>query len=301
MSTYNGSMYLDKQIKSIINQEGVDTHLLIRDDGSTDETISIIERLQKEYPGKIDFFKGTNLGYKKSFMKLIKTADLKNYTYFAFADQDDYWKPNKLKTAISNLNVSKNRYKLYASTVLITDSKLNFLYKKDIKNFREGFYSLLTRVRLAGCTMVFNKALVEVARKFDFENTPTKIMPSHDGFMMLLCYVIDGFVFVDQDAYIYHRRLANSVTSGGNGFKKRLHHEKEILFNHSGNIQYIASVLVKIIPNILSRESRIFLYKILDYKKSPKDTIALAFSPRINCGIPLGNLETRIRILMRLW
>ena len=301
MSTYNGDKYLSKQVESIFNQDNVDTYLLIRDDGSSDQTISIIKNLQKEYPGKIKFFRGNNLGYKKSFMKLLKTVDLNKYDYFAFADQDDYWKSNKLNIAINNLNKVSNRYKLYASTVLITDSKLNVLYKKKIENFKAGFASLLTRVRLAGCTMVFNRELAKIGRKFNFKDTSNQTMPSHDEFMILLCYAINGFVYVDKNAYIYHRRLDNSVTSGGNGLKKRLVHEKDILFNHNGNVQYIAVMLIKTIPNMLSSDNLKYLYEILEYKKNIKNTLKLAFSSQVNCGIPLGNLETRIRILMRLW
>ena len=43
LSTYNGERYLREQIESILRQEGVEVHLFVRDDGSTDSTLSILD------------------------------------------------------------------------------------------------------------------------------------------------------------------------------------------------------------------------------------------------------------------
>ena len=43
LSTYNGEQYLQEQIDSVLNQEGVDVFLLIRDDCSSDRTVEIIK------------------------------------------------------------------------------------------------------------------------------------------------------------------------------------------------------------------------------------------------------------------
>ena len=44
MSTYNGSKYIEQQLESLINQVGVIINLIVRDDGSQDNTISILEK-----------------------------------------------------------------------------------------------------------------------------------------------------------------------------------------------------------------------------------------------------------------
>ena len=44
MSTYNGGERIRRQIQSIINQKGIETHLLIRDDGSDSETVDVYKR-----------------------------------------------------------------------------------------------------------------------------------------------------------------------------------------------------------------------------------------------------------------
>ena len=48
LSTYNGEKYLEEQLTSLINQEGVDIQILVRDDGSTDKTLHILNKWKKD-------------------------------------------------------------------------------------------------------------------------------------------------------------------------------------------------------------------------------------------------------------
>ena len=48
MSTYNGELFLPQQIDSIIKQKNVDVEIIVRDDGSTDKTIDILEDYQRQ-------------------------------------------------------------------------------------------------------------------------------------------------------------------------------------------------------------------------------------------------------------
>ncbi|NRO27085.1 glycosyltransferase [Lactobacillus helveticus] len=301
MSTYNGEKYVKSQIESILSQSNIEADILIRDDGSTDGTISIIENLKEIYPQRITYYTGNNLGYKRSFLELLKKAEIDKYEFFAFSDQDDYWLSSKLKIAVNKIKNNSNKYKLYASTVFITDENLKVLYKKDISDFKKGFASTLTRVRLAGCTMVFNKNLVKVMTNFEFKNMVDNVVPTHDGLIMLVNAAINGYTYIDQDAYIYHRRLKSSVTSGGNGIRKRILHEKDIMFGHTGNIGYVSNLLINTIPQLMTKQSKKFSYMIINYKKNYIQTIKLAINPNIDCGIWVANIESRLRILLRLW
>ena len=66
MSTYNGEKYVKNQIDSILAQENVYIHITIRDDGSKDNTCSVIKEIESKNPNKISFFEGENYGYRKS-------------------------------------------------------------------------------------------------------------------------------------------------------------------------------------------------------------------------------------------
>ena len=73
MSSYNGEKYINEQIDSIFLQDSVDVWLLIRDDGSTDNTVSIIKN-RKEYGNRIFLIEGNNVGSTISFYEIMRYA-----------------------------------------------------------------------------------------------------------------------------------------------------------------------------------------------------------------------------------
>ena len=53
LATYNGEEYISEQIESILNQTYKEFRILIRDDGSRDNTVAIIKEYEKKYPNKV--------------------------------------------------------------------------------------------------------------------------------------------------------------------------------------------------------------------------------------------------------
>ena len=111
LSTYNGEKYLAEQIDSIVNQTYTDWNLLIRDDGSTDNTVSIIKNYE-EKDARIKFinsFQIENVGVHLSFKNLAKFSDA---DWYFLCDQDDVWKPNKVQVVktIAARNPHKNTF-----------------------------------------------------------------------------------------------------------------------------------------------------------------------------------------------
>ena len=96
MSTYNGEKHLREQIDSILAQDRQPVSLLVRDDGSTDGTVQILEEYEKQ--GALELIRGENLGVVGSFISLIaRVAD--SADYIALSDQDDVWHADKLSRA----------------------------------------------------------------------------------------------------------------------------------------------------------------------------------------------------------
>lgn len=85
MSTYNGEKYLREQIDSILSQTGVNLNLVVRDDGSSDNTSGIIREYQRKY-SNIHLMSSRNVGCKKSFTKLpnmhLRTSEIMNILHF---------------------------------------------------------------------------------------------------------------------------------------------------------------------------------------------------------------------------
>ena len=72
MSSYNGEKYIKERIKCLLQQQDVIVKIIVRDDGSTDQTKSILEEY-KSY-GMLNWYTGDNLGPQKSFMDLVYNA-----------------------------------------------------------------------------------------------------------------------------------------------------------------------------------------------------------------------------------
>ena len=53
MATYNGQKFIAEQLDSIFSQTFQDFRLIVRDDGSTDNTGAILEEYSAKYPGRI--------------------------------------------------------------------------------------------------------------------------------------------------------------------------------------------------------------------------------------------------------
>lgn len=105
LSTYNGETYLEEQIESILNQKDVNVRLLVRDDGSMDGTNDILRMYAKTHEN-VFYYRGENSGVVASFFRLFETSD-PDVDFYALADQDDVWEPDKLITAVRQLEAMR--------------------------------------------------------------------------------------------------------------------------------------------------------------------------------------------------
>lgn len=199
MSTYNGEKYIEDQLNSILNQQGVKAVIYIRDDGSTDDTLSIIDKYVTSFPDQIHLIKGENIGWKKSFLYLIyNIAD--GYKYYSISDQDDVWKEDKLKSALSVINTTTFPM-LYASNLEVCDKDLSsrhYLYNQEIdyQNLENCFFNGCSPY---GCTFVWNDALHKTLKK-----EKPKIDVAYDQWIHFVART-KGNVFVDHKSHIFHR------------------------------------------------------------------------------------------------
>ena len=101
LSTFNGEKYLAEQLDSIWGQDYRDVALAIRDDGSTDGTVTLLERLIAGHAVS-RLAVGEHLGAAQSFMALLANVS-RDARYAAFCDQDDVWMKDKLAVAVCAL------------------------------------------------------------------------------------------------------------------------------------------------------------------------------------------------------
>ncbi len=98
LATYNGSDYIREFLESLLAQTYADFKLIVRDDGSTDDTLEIIRSYSSGI--KLDFIEtNVRLGPAKSFFELLTQAT-DDFDFYFFADQDDYWHKSKIESAV---------------------------------------------------------------------------------------------------------------------------------------------------------------------------------------------------------
>ena len=217
MSTYNGEQFLAEQIDSIQQQTFKDWQLLIRDDGSSDQTPEIIKSFVAQDP-RIVFINEhdrENFGVIKNFFTLIKhdKAD-----YYFFSDQDDVWLEDKLETMLAVARQYPDQLPLLVYTDLcVVNQNLQVMNQSMIRSqshhANTELVQELTENTVTGGVAMINHALAEQWRTLD-----NIIM--HDWYLALLAAAIGKLVYIDQPGELY-RQHDNNVL-GARTFTKRL-------------------------------------------------------------------------------
>ena len=151
MSTYNGQTYLRKQIESILRQTYQNIELVIRDDGSKDETVSILREYEQQFKN-IRVIYGKNVGVNNSFFLLLEQC---NADYIAFADQDDIWLPEKIQSAVEKLD-KYNVPAVYTCNKILIDGNDYITKKNNNRDMKPSFSNALVENICTGCTIVMN-------------------------------------------------------------------------------------------------------------------------------------------------
>ncbi len=214
LATYNGEMYLREQIDSILNQTFQDYTIYIHDDGSTDNTLNIINEYSLSYPDKI-----VNLEYAKTGGALTNFMSMLKYVsepYIMFCDQDDYWIQDKIEKTYNEMKriekgceispclVFTDLYVVDSSLKIISDSFMNYT---DRNPYRTEYTQLLVQNVAPGCTMIINKSLAELMPKY---KNADKIQ-MHDWWAILLAATYGKVSFLNCSTIKYRQHTQNVV------------------------------------------------------------------------------------------
>lgn len=207
MATYNGSLYLHAQIRSILDQLRSCDELIIVDDCSTDSTVEIILSFKDVRITKL-LVNEKNIGVNKSFELAILQAR-NNFIYLA--DQDDIWtngrvdEMNSILTC-SNVNLvagnssyidAKGNTINYPMTPLKgEESKLAFLNISKIFTGQSSYF---------GCAMAFKRNIISVILPFP------KYLESHDLWIAMAC-ILNGST-KHLESVVLHRRIHGNNAS----------------------------------------------------------------------------------------
>ncbi|KRL02138.1 glycosyltransferase family 2 protein [Liquorilactobacillus capillatus] len=210
MSTYNGLKYLKDQINSILAQDYKEWDLYIRDDVSSDDTISILRDYEKKYTNiHIVENNNTNLGAKKSFLELTRVVNAK---YYMFSDQDDFWLPQKVSATLKLMKSAERKGSndipvLVHTNYRIVDSKLNEL-RTPPASFKDytDLSSLAINNSITGCTMMINDTLKQMIGNVNAEE-----VGMHDWWFGLIASCFGIVEYLPQVTILYRQHEGNVV------------------------------------------------------------------------------------------
>lgn len=121
LCSYNGEKYIREQIQSILDQTVSVDEIVVCDDGSTDDTIQIIENIQKKTSVEINIYcNKTNLGVCANFQKAV---DLCNGDIIFLSDQDDIWYPNKVEVILQWFRENPSKKVVFSNAHLFSTSE----------------------------------------------------------------------------------------------------------------------------------------------------------------------------------
>lgn len=238
--TYNGSKFLDEQIRSILNQDYPVYEMIITDDLSTDDTWQKLEHWQKKNPIIKIFRNEVNLGYNKNFEKAIQlaTGDL-----IALSDQDDIWLPQKISTLVDKFS-NEGTTLAHCRSVKLENGRLRFKSASLHNHFAgNDTRKLFMFNQINGHNIMFKKELVNKV-------VPIPVEMMYDWWIAVMATCYGSIASVDE--YLVHHRIHSENSFFNNNFQLK---RKQL------DLQDVLQLFNTI--DALSSESKAFLQKFL--------------------------------------
>jgi len=256
MATYNGERFLREQLDSIISQSYSHLEIIIQDDGSSDETCTIVKSYAAKDP-RIQFFQNEeNLGILQNFYDLLSKASGK---YIAISDQDDIWELKKIELL---LNLIGNSSLIYTDSILIdqlgNQSGETLLQELGhAPKTGKGLLDLFTENTISGHSCIFSKSIVPSVLSNRYQTWGYNMM--YDQLIGVCASLIDGVKYFETPLTYHRIHDKNSHNSNirikghskSNGDRPRLHYFKRKMQRVLRKIEAAESKLA-LIKNLLN-------------------------------------------------
>lgn len=214
MCTYNGAEFLQAQLESVIAQSRPPDEIVICDDGSTDQTESVI----KDFAGSpVPILLQTNeknLGAVKNFEQAISLC---TGNIIALSDQDDVWREDKLELIEQAFRKAPTAGVVFSDAEIV-DEKLTPLnrrmwhevgfnkHKRKLVAQGRALDVLITGWTVTGATMAFRSEYTKLALPI-----PTNIPMIHDGWIALSVAAVSDVIAIDEPLIKYRQHERQQI------------------------------------------------------------------------------------------
>lgn len=226
LAVYNGMNYLPQQVASILDQQHVKVTIFASIDISSDNSKEWLEQLaQQDSRVKILPYGQHFGGAARNFFRLLRDVDLSNFSYVAFADQDDVWHVDKLKRATTLL--ANSSFDAYSSNVTAfwPNGRELLIDKAQAQKRFDYFFEAAG----PGCTYVLSPKLVDALKTHMLTVwEPLQQVTMHDWYCYAFARSNDYQWFIDKEPSMRYRQHANNQIGVNINLKARLNRIKLI-------------------------------------------------------------------------
>jgi glycosyltransferase involved in cell wall biosynthesis len=207
LAVWNGERYLPAMLDSLLSQTTRDFNVLVRDDGSRDGTLEILETYKPKFDGRLSVIAGEPSGSATANFGILLRETKADYVLFA--DQDDVWKPEKVELTLRSLKDAEAKYGKSTPIYFATDIEV---VNKDLEPISPSYWkwkrlnpSMMSKlsqslicVSIQGMASGINRALVDLA------NPVSAKAISHDWWAQLIAAAM-GKVICDPTTTALYR------------------------------------------------------------------------------------------------
>lgn len=213
---YNVSQYIERCILSLVNQKYDNIEIIVVDDGSTDDSGEICNRLSGQYPEKVRVLHTLNGGLSAARNRGIQAA---TGTYIGFVDGDDWVEPEMFETLHFLIEKFEADLSVCALKYDFTEGR-DTLEKPGNINFasQEELFNLLINNRDVlgyACNKLFKLSIVK------FMQFDESLYSSEDiDFCARYAQKCNRVVYCDSQLYHYRQRIGSMTGEFAYSFRK---------------------------------------------------------------------------------
>lgn len=205
MATYNGASYIRTQIQSLQAQTLTDWKLYIHDDGSSDDTMSILKEM-KAMDSRINIIED-GIRFHESGLNFMHLLKFSKAPFCIFCDQDDIWLENKLELMLRFIEAKDNTI----PQAVYSNSYVYIPETSDISGYATLCFPqklkdvLFLNCGIQGCALMFNAALRDICKE------APDIVAMHDHVLTVCAAALGELSYLNKRLMLY-RRHESTVT-----------------------------------------------------------------------------------------